>query len=148
MLIENRPTVSSELFDDEVVIVNLENGNYYSFGGSGIDIWKIIKDGVDLPNLKEIFENKYMFDQDQKKVFSQIINELIEEGLVVKSKDPSDKVSNELIFKHDSFKPAILKKFTDMQDLLLLDPIHDVDATGWPMPKENPSMDLDTNKDV
>ena len=33
------------------------------------------------------------------------------------------------------FHPPVLNVFSDMQDLLLLDPIHDVDATGWPMPK-------------
>jgi hypothetical protein len=26
----------------------------------------------------------------------------------------------------------MLQKFTDMQDLLLLDPIHEVDESGWP----------------
>jgi hypothetical protein len=28
-----------------------------------------------------------------------------------------------------------LNKYTDMQDLLLLDPIHEVDAAGWPSTK-------------
>ena len=28
-----------------------------------------------------------------------------------------------------------LSVFSDMQDLLLLDPIHDVSEAGWPMPK-------------
>jgi hypothetical protein len=28
-----------------------------------------------------------------------------------------------------------LQKHTDMQDLLLLDPIHEVDETGWPSVK-------------
>ena len=27
----------------------------------------------------------------------------------------------------------MFERFTDMQDLLLLDPIHDVDETGWPV---------------
>jgi hypothetical protein len=26
----------------------------------------------------------------------------------------------------------VLNKYTDMQDLLLLDPIHEVDERGWP----------------
>lgn len=30
------------------------------------------------------------------------------------------------------FTPPHLHKYTDMQDLLLLDPIHDVTETGWP----------------
>ena len=30
------------------------------------------------------------------------------------------------------FKPPLLKRYTDMQELLILDPIHEVDDTGWP----------------
>jgi hypothetical protein len=30
------------------------------------------------------------------------------------------------------FEFPTLHKYTDMEDLLLLDPIHDVDDTGWP----------------
>jgi hypothetical protein len=26
----------------------------------------------------------------------------------------------------------VLHRYTDMQDLIVLDPIHDVDETGWP----------------
>jgi hypothetical protein len=26
----------------------------------------------------------------------------------------------------------VLERYTDMQELLLLDPIHDVDESGWP----------------
>jgi hypothetical protein len=28
-------------------------------------------------------------------------------------------------------------KYTDMQSLLLLDPVHDVDSQGWPILKPN-----------
>ena len=33
-----------------------------------------------------------------------------------------------------AFETPVLEKYTDMAELLLLDPIHDVDATGWPHP--------------
>ena len=36
------------------------------------------------------------------------------------------------------FVNPTLTKFTDMQDLLLLDPIHEVDEMGWPHPKPAP----------
>jgi hypothetical protein len=31
-----------------------------------------------------------------------------------------------------AFQPPTLRKYTDMQDLLLIDPIHEVDDLGWP----------------
>ena len=33
------------------------------------------------------------------------------------------------------FEAPILNKYNDMQELLLLDPIHDVDEAGWPNTK-------------
>ena len=30
------------------------------------------------------------------------------------------------------FVPPTLEKYTDMQDLVLLDPVHEVDERGWP----------------
>ena len=33
------------------------------------------------------------------------------------------------------YSPPVLNSYTDMEELLLLDPIHDVDQAGWPMPK-------------
>ena len=33
------------------------------------------------------------------------------------------------------YEPPVLETYTDMQDLVLLDPVHEVDATGWPHPK-------------
>lgn len=35
------------------------------------------------------------------------------------------------------FEEPIFHKYTDMEDLLLLDPIHDVDETGWPKPHQD-----------
>ena len=38
-----------------------------------------------------------------------------------------------------TFAPPGLRKFTDMQELLLVDPIHDVQPeAGWPLPKDPP----------
>jgi hypothetical protein len=39
------------------------------------------------------------------------------------------------------FHAPVLQVYSDMQDLLLLDPIHEVDATGWPMPAPAASLD-------
>ena len=30
------------------------------------------------------------------------------------------------------YVPPVLEKFTDMQDLILLDPVHEVSERGWP----------------
>ena len=39
------------------------------------------------------------------------------------------------------FAAPVLHKYTDMEDLLLLDPIHDVDESGWPNTNPNNASD-------
>jgi hypothetical protein len=36
-----------------------------------------------------------------------------------------------------TFIPPTFEKFTDMEDMLLLDPIHEVDEEGWPMARKD-----------
>jgi len=36
----------------------------------------------------------------------------------------------------EPFERPVLEKFTDVQELLALDPVHDVDGSGWPRPKD------------
>ncbi|HDY70854.1 MAG TPA: PqqD family protein, partial [Nitrospirae bacterium] len=39
----NKPHVINEIIDGEVVILNLDTGNYYSMDKAGADIWGLIE---------------------------------------------------------------------------------------------------------
>jgi predicted transcriptional regulator len=41
----NRKVVH-EVFDDEIVIINLDNGNYYTLTQTGADIWGLVETGA------------------------------------------------------------------------------------------------------
>jgi len=41
----------------------------------------------------------------------------------------------------EAFRPPTVAVYSDMEDLLLLDPIHDVDETGWPVRADVPAAD-------
>ena len=36
----------------------------------------------------------------------------------------------------EPFRAPQIRAYTDMQDLLMIDPIHDVDETGWPVRRD------------
>jgi hypothetical protein len=68
------------------------------------------------------------------------VEELVKEGLLVKADHeiPAGDASlliSQLAEVAGDFKPPLVNKYTDMQDLLLLDPIHEVDEKGWPESK-------------
>lgn len=140
----NSPTVVSEVFDDEIVVIHLESGSYYSLDQSGAAIWQGVQQGFDLAALSNWLSVTYAVDPDElAQIIPPFINELMQEQLIVPlgAGQPSNgQLPNAPVYAagivNSPFARPVLLKFTDMQDLLLLDPIHDVNSSGWPMKKE------------
>ena len=63
--------------------------------------------------------------------------QILDEGLLTETPDASTSDGLALV-PASAFEAPVLSKYTDMQELLLLDPIHDVDDMGWPKP--NPEV--------
>jgi Coenzyme PQQ synthesis protein D (PqqD) len=131
----NTPKVLFQAFEDETVLINLDSGNYYSFAGSGALIWdRLVRgDSVSsvIDNLQERFGNK----DGIAPAVEEFVRELVEENLVVEAAREPCKVVEQGApqnFTLSQFERPVLQKYSDMQDLLLLDPIHEVDETGWP----------------
>ena len=115
--------VVSEIFNDEAVIVNLTSGAYYSFKGSAISIWQLLGAGYSDEEIIGQFK-----DAD---AINKFISFLLQENLIA----TSETVVKETIAIDQQFTTPEYKKYDDMKDLLLLDPIHEVDQTGWPHKK-------------
>lgn len=131
-----KPDVVHETIDGETVIVNLENGVYYSLRDSAVDIWNMIEGGANADELLQMLLARYEGSKDdiQKAVVDLLVN-LQEEGLVRVSSTRATPGPSEAGDKPDEKKPfekPRLEKYSDMQELLLLDPIHEVDEDGWP----------------
>jgi hypothetical protein len=63
---------------------------------------------------------------------------LLENGLLVALEDGAPAASPLELPASEmrEFQPPVLESYSDMQDILLLDPIHEVDdKAGWPNPK-------------
>jgi hypothetical protein len=74
-----------------------------------------------------IAESKSFDSEKLDPSLSFFIKTLQEEGLIHEAETTSDSFAN-LETIHD---PKI-DKYTDMQEMLLADPVHDVDTAGWP----------------
>jgi hypothetical protein len=137
----NTPKVTSQIIDGEAIIINLESGNYYNLNSTGTDIWDGIEKGVPVCQIAEAVAQRYDGEQtDIENSVSQLITDLEKEELIVIDGSeeaashpnigtPSSASSKQTGHK---FEAPVLQKYTDMQDLLLLDPIHEVDELGWP----------------
>lgn len=128
MLIQS-PKISHQSIDGEVVVINLENGSYYSLLDLAARLWELIDAGWSRADLIALVGETYG-DPQAVETTSAFLDALVREGLV--SDLPAADKRPIAISLPDSFAPARLETFTDLQELLMLDPIHDVDTAGWP----------------
>lgn len=141
----NEPNVVHETIEGETIILNLGTGNYYSIEWPGTLFWDLLAETGDADGIRKAFLKANSKNENNfNKKYSQFINLLLEEELVVsvdEGKKSTLSINNET---NEEFSRAAsklekltLNKYSDMQDMLLLDPIHDVDEKGWPEPKKD-----------
>jgi hypothetical protein len=136
----NSPKIVHETIDEEVIILNLNNGNYYSLDKVGACVWSFVESGATVSETVEAIARRYDGTcVDMESAVNQLMAELQQENLIVpdEAKEPGCIKGLEVRSGTEGlvFEAPILHKYTDMQDLLLLDPIHEVDETGWPTVK-------------
>lgn len=112
------PDVISETMDGEVLIVNLATGVYFRGDSTAAQAWQALISGVRPERLTTA-------DPNQARGFFAL---LVDNGLI----RPTD--SEPLEESLDLGDASLgLDRYDDLQDMLALDPIHDVDsALGWP----------------
>jgi coenzyme PQQ synthesis protein D (PqqD) len=136
------PHVIHEAIDGEVIVINLSTGAYYSLRGSAAEAWELIQrpDGIDTSQLIAVLATRYEASPEElSAAFDPFVAELGREGLVERSEGAGESVAPDPAAARGNghqdslaFEAPKLEKFTDMQDLVLLDPVHEVDDVGWP----------------
>ena len=130
----NQPAVVSEIIEGEAVIIHLDTGAYYSARHVSAVVWDLVGAGVTIQQIVPAV--KARFDVDEATAGRDIrafVQQLAREALIVERGElqPVERVLPHVEARKPYTAPA-LERFDDMKDLLLADPIHDVDAAGWP----------------
>jgi hypothetical protein len=133
----NTPQVIAETIGGETIIVHLSTGCYFNLGGTAVEIWEGIAAGQPPASITQHLVLRYDASADEiEAAVSQILEELQREELIVGTGEDGVPAATEPIPEPASarapFVGPSLSKFTDMQDIILLDPVHEVDARGWP----------------
>lgn len=136
----NAPQVSSETIDAETIIIDFISGAYFSTDKIGAVVWGNIIAGLSSERIVAGIKQRYP-DQAEEcgQAIASFIAQLENEKLVAPDSGESITAaadSQDQAFYPDVFVAPVLNKYTDMQDLLLLDPIHETDAQGWPVRKK------------
>jgi hypothetical protein len=135
------PQIISEILDGEAVIIDLETGTYYSLDPIASSIWDAIAAGGSTASaiVEGIGAAYGKSAPEVESALTPFFARLAAERLVVSvpgsqaapAPAPFPKVST-------SLTEPTLSRFDDIQDLLLLDPIHEVEESGWPARKPDP----------
>ena len=119
--------IVSEVIDGEVVAIDLDSGRYYSLEGAAARVWEMLQAGHDVEGIAAMVAGDGGLSPDEARLDIQaFVSELAAEGLVI-APDGAGQVA-----QRPGHLPLVLNRYTDMADLIVIDPIHDVDETGWP----------------
>ena len=129
----NAPAVSGEIIDGEAIILHLPHGHYFSTEGSGALIWAGVEQRLPAAAIGRALAQHYNLDEEAAQAaVDTFLAKLAELDLV--RPGVADATDGELAYPQAStaYGAPHIAVYTDMEDLLLLDPVHDVDAAGWP----------------
>ncbi len=140
----NEPSVIHQTIDGELVIIHLDRGLYFSLDATGARIWNAIGSGLSVEAVgQELVDSVNADPADVSAAVDELVARLLAEELLVardgdqpsdaqRADDAASLASRAVSTERSAFTPPVLQRYDDLQDLLLLDPIHAVDESGWP----------------
>lgn len=133
-LVVNQPAVVAEIFDTEVVVINLERGTYYSLTGAARHLWPLLDGRLDAAGVAGALAALGADWAAAEAALAGFVQELLAEGLIRVEEGGASSPAAPAGGPAPAYEPARLEKFTDMEELIALDPVHDVSgAQGWPL---------------
>lgn len=126
--------VHSQKFDDEIIILDTKSGVYFSLRTSAVDIWSGIEAGASRDAIAATLIARYNADSEViGAAVDRCLADLLKDGLIreVSLTGPVASATDVSGSRLPFIEPSI-ERFTDMQNLLLLDPVHEVSDEGWP----------------
>ena len=127
-----------DVADGIAIVINSETGIYYGLNGFGTIVLEALSKGIDSGIVLEKVKAVQGAPADLEQRFSSFVEELVKEELLISaSAQDLDFVFDEKIVADDQFQMEI-KPYSDAQEMLLADPIHEVkESVGWTPEKDS-----------
>jgi len=118
--------IVSEVFDREVVVLNLATGRYFGLNPSASAIWEALISGAPFLEIQEAFGAQDSLDN--------FVETLLSNDLLAPN-DSTNAMNTDLRkrLSECADRPEV-EAYDDLADLIIADPIHDTEAeVGWPV---------------
>lgn len=127
--------VSHDRLNDEVIVINAASGAYYSGAGTAADLWTLISQGATVSETARILASEYACDEATALGdIDKCVRSLVERGLIQENNEDSQPQSPHALPQavRTAWTAPEFDEYTDMWDLIRLDPIHEAGDAGWP----------------
>lgn len=134
-----RSSTVHERFGEETVILNLDSGIYFSVQATGNAIWELVCSGTsDVAIHRQVRQSYAGSSELIAGATTAFLDQIVAEGLVdsADTLEAGGQPADGPVESAPDFVPPVLQKYTDMEEMLLLDPIHEVDEHGWPSARQ------------
>jgi Coenzyme PQQ synthesis protein D (PqqD) len=137
----NLRQIVHETIDGETILIHLGTGTYYSLDGVAAEVWAHLASGLSDEETIASMQASYAVEPTLvQSTVGAFVAELVAEGLLIEGGTGAEGTAEADATEPEgrqgsraAFVPPVLHKYTDMQEFMLVDPIHDVDAeAGWP----------------
>ena len=129
--------IACDLYDGDLVLANLDTGIYYSLTGLAV----YLAGKLPVANKNDLIEETASVFSDQKPAalvdLNKIWEKLENEDIIISVDTDKEFKKTFTVEKPTEFVASNLSRYADMQDLLMLDPIHEVDEDGWPVKEDD-----------
>lgn len=129
------PDVIHQLFGEEIVAIDLRNGRYFSLSPVAGLVWLLLAaEGAHIDALALALSRCYGLPPERLiSDLKPFLRQLLELELIVPCAVLPPATDPDIPATSASYEPPTLATYDDLAELLLLDPVHEVDATaGWP----------------
>jgi hypothetical protein len=122
----NDDEVAAEIVDAEAVLINLGTGMYYTLTGTGCEVWAMIERRLTLAQMRDALAARY--GVEPATVLSdlhRLATELLDERLVRPTSEAAGADGVGATTRApgaDAYAPPTLCRYTDMAEVLALDP--------------------------
>lgn len=119
--------IAAEQFDDEMVLISIEKGVYYSLRGAATEIWKMMQTPQSAARIVAAFG--LAPGSAEALSVEKTIETMQKDGLLSTSAELSETAPVAV-----AYQPLHFESFEDLAELIAIDPVHEVQiTTGWPV---------------
>jgi hypothetical protein len=128
----NTTHVVHETIDGETILIHLGTGTYYSLVGVGSEVWQLLAAGTTREALTAQGLERYTGEALEVELgLAGFVDALLREELVTEA--DGAEADAHLPEGQTAYAVPVLEAYTDMQEFMLVDPLHEVDeVAGWP----------------